>query len=413
MNVAEEIKGKKILHWFRKDLRSIDHEIISNRNLARKLTCFYLFDEKHDNTHPLGFPIQGETRKQFLNETLNSLQVALEEYDIEIIFFENIEALKKHVFESFDILTYQRQYGTEEEQQEQEVKRIIGCKTLTFNSFTLLSENDLPFTLHNLPFTFTPFRKKVEKYGTYQAPLETVDISNYTLAPDSFTGGFKAALSRLNYYTYQSKLLSTYKETRNGLLGSDFSSRLSPWLANGSISPRFIYNEVKAYEETFGSNESTYWLVFELLWRDFFQFQLMHFGSRFFYKTGIKEATIACRQNSTIFWEWANGETQDDFVNANMKELNATGWMSNRGRQNVASYLIHDLNIDWRWGAAYFESQLLDYDVASNWGNWMYIAGVGNDPRPSRKFNTQKQAERYDPNREFTSYWNTNNKLDL
>ena len=88
-----------------------------------------------------------------------------------------------------------------------------------------------------------------------------------------------------------------------------------------------------------------------------------------------------------------------------MRELNTTGWMSNRGRQNVASYLIHDLSIDWRWGAAYLESQLIDYDPASNYGNWMYIAGVGNDPRPSRKFNTKGQAERYDTEGTYRKLW--------
>jgi deoxyribodipyrimidine photo-lyase len=99
------------------------------------------------------------------------------------------------------------------------------------------------------------------------------------------------------------------------------------------------------------------------------------------------------------------GHTGDDLVDANMQELNATGWMSNRGRQNVASYLVHDLGIDWRWGAAYLESQLIDYDPASNYGNWMYIAGSGHDPRPFRKFNTKGQAERYDADKTYRNLW--------
>ncbi|MGB0194829.1 MAG: FAD-binding domain-containing protein, partial [Schleiferiaceae bacterium] len=87
------------------------------------------------------------------------------------------------------------------------------------------------------------------------------------------------------------------------------------------------------------------------------------------------------------------------------KELAATGFMSNRGRQNVASYLVHDMGLDWRPGAAYFESQLIDYDPASNYGNWLYNAGRGNDPRPFRKFNTKFQAERYDPEGTFVRQW--------
>jgi len=91
-----------------------------------------------------------------------------------------------------------------------------------------------------------------------------------------------------------------------------------------------------------------------------------------------------------------------------MRQLNQTGYMSNRGRQLVASCLIYDLGIDWRYGAAYFESQLLDYDVASNWGNWQYIAGVGADPRGGRHFNLDKQARTYDPEQRFIQTWGGN-----
>jgi deoxyribodipyrimidine photo-lyase len=91
-----------------------------------------------------------------------------------------------------------------------------------------------------------------------------------------------------------------------------------------------------------------------------------------------------------------------------MNELRLTGFMSNRGRQNVASYFCHDLKLDWRIGAAYFEQQLIDYDECSNWGNWAYIAGVGNDPRPDRNFNIEKQATVYDKNKSYRKLWLTN-----
>ena len=88
-----------------------------------------------------------------------------------------------------------------------------------------------------------------------------------------------------------------------------------------------------------------------------------------------------------------------------MHQLNHTGYMSNRGRQLVASCLVHELGLDWRYGAAYFETQLIDYDVCSNWGNWQYLAGVGADPRGSRQFNLEKQTQMYDPNHEFIERW--------
>jgi deoxyribodipyrimidine photo-lyase len=120
-------------------------------------------------------------------------------------------------------------------------------------------------------------------------------------------------------------------------------------------------------------------------------------------KGGILHEDRVFENDIEKFNGWIHGKTEDDFVNANMIELAQTGFMSNRGRQNVASYLVHDLKIDWRWGAAYFESQLIDYDFSNNWGNWMYVAGVGNDPR-SRRFNTKLQAERYDPELSIQKY---------
>ena len=178
------------------------------------------------------------------------------------------------------------------------------------------------------------------------------------------------------------------------MLGTDFSSRFSPWLAIGNITPRTIFDYIVRYEEEIESNKSTYWLIYELLWRDFFQLQLQLWGSLFFQVGGIQQKQIRYTSNTAAFEKWMQGNTGDDLVDANMRELNTTGWMSNRGRQNTASFLIHDLKQDWRWGAAYFESLLVDYDPASNWGNWMYIAGVGHDARPFRKFNTKLQAQR-------------------
>jgi deoxyribodipyrimidine photo-lyase len=112
--------------------------------------------------------------------------------------------------------------------------------------------------------------------------------------------------------------------------------------------------------------------------------------------------------NSVLFQKWIDGKTGNDFVDANMVELKQTGFMSNRGRQNVASYLCHDLNIDWRYGAAYFEEQLIDYDVSSNWCNWAYIAGVGNNPRGKSVFNIEKQANDYDRDKSYRKLWLTN-----
>ena len=159
------------------------------------------------------------------------------------------------------------------------------------------------------------------------------------------------------------------------------------------------------YEAREGANESTYWLRFELLWREYFRWYSRASDWTLFRHRGPNDQEPSGDQNKTRFEAWKTGHTSCDIVDAAMRELNETGWMSNRGRQLVASHLIYELNLDWRLGAAYFESQLVDFDVASNWGNWAYIAGVGADPRGGRIFNLNDQADRYDPDYSYRSRW--------
>jgi len=224
----------------------------------------------------------------------------------------------------------------------------------------------------------------------------------------NWKGGETEGLLRLEEYVFKSGAFPKYKETRNELIGKNYSSKFSAWLSMGCLSPRQIVTEIKKYEEQYEANESTYWLVFELIWRDYFRFMMKKYKHQFFTQNGIKNITTELNIHNTAQFEaWKNGETGNDFIDANMKELKLTGFMSNRGRQNVASYLCHNLKLDWRYGAAYFEQQLIDYDVCSNWGNWAYLAGVGNDPRGKRIFNIEKQASEYDNNKMYRKLWLT------
>jgi deoxyribodipyrimidine photo-lyase len=234
--------------------------------------------------------------------------------------------------------------------------------------------------------------------------LNSISTDSRAVLP--FKGGETEAILRLKHYFFESKSISKYKETRNGMIGADYSSKFSAWLALGSLSPREIYFELKKYEAQFGSNDSTYWLVFELLWRDYFRFMMKKHRAKFFQQNGIQSKGITINKNNILALQsWIDGQTGVDFVDANMLELKLTGFMSNRGRQNVASYLCNDLKLDWRYGAAYFEQQLIDYDVCSNWGNWAYLAGVGNDPRGNRYFNIEKQAQDYDKDKDYRKLW--------
>jgi deoxyribodipyrimidine photo-lyase len=288
--------------------------------------------------------------------------------------------------------------------------------------------SDLPFSMKSIPEVFTKFRKIVEKEAEVRLPLDAptkiscpviskdllnADDLSFELKSDKRSslpelGGEPAALKHLNDYLFENQHLLHYKDTRNELHGCDFSSKLSQWLSLGCISPKFIFHEVKRFEKEVKANESTYWLIFELLWRDFFRFSFKKHPLDYFQLHGILgNSERNAKINPEVLASWVNGETSNSFVNAAMKELKATGWTSNRMRQIVASYVIYDLEQDWRACAAYFESQLIDYDVSSNWGNWAYIAGVGNDPRAGRKFNNEKQEEQYDKDKCYQKLWNT------
>jgi deoxyribodipyrimidine photo-lyase len=298
----------------------------------------------------------------------------------------------------------------------------------TLEGATLVHPEDLPFAVADLPEIFSRFRNKVEKRGldirdelfvpalpspptkTSESALSLELPIRLTGLPDDtmlFDGGAVPGWKRLNHYFWGMQGLSEYKQTRNGMLGWDYSSKFSPWLAWGCISPRSIYHAIRRYEEDEGANDSTYWLIFELLWRDYFRFVASQHGKRIWHATGLKEAPRNPVSHHPLQWKaWCTGNTRSAFVNANMHELRLTGFMSNRGRQNVASYAVHDLGLDWRACAAWFEHWLIDFDPCSNTGNWLYVAGIGNDPRPQRKFDVEWQSERYDPQGAFQSHWN-------
>ena len=219
-----------------------------------------------------------------------------------------------------------------------------------------------------------------------------------------FAGGERAALAHLARY-FAGDAAQRYKITRNGLAGIDFSSKFSPWLAQGALSARVAFAGLRRHEAERGANESTYWLWFELLWRDYFRFLHLQHGRRLYRARGLDERAPPPAHDPEAFARWCAGRTGHAFIDAGMRELATTGWLSNRMRQVVASYLIHDLGGDWRAGAAWFEAQLVDYDVYSNQGNWLYIAGRGTDPRGGRRFAPDRQAAMYDADGAYRARW--------
>jgi deoxyribodipyrimidine photo-lyase len=426
---------KTAIVWFKTDLRLEDNEtLVKAITQSQDVIPVYCFDDSHFETTKFGFKKTGSFRAQFLLESLQDLDTNLRKIGSALIIVKGkpeIEIPKIVQQYKAQKVFAKREVAYEEKQTEKLVQEELfklRCELETLSTSTLYHAEDLPFSIKNIPDVFTNFRKKTEKDAIIRSPfkkpleinspfipalnlpavedlgLEKIKIDKR--AAIKFKGGETEALNRLNHYFYKTKCLSKYKETRNAMVGKDYSSKFSAWLALGCISPRFIYHEIKKYEKEFGANDSTYWLIFELMWRDFFRFMFKKYQTKFFLYEGIKSEKVNSKSlNEKLLSQWTNGATQSDFINANMIELQKTGFMSNRGRQNVASYFCNELGQEWRIGAAYFEEQLIDYDVCSNWGNWAYLAGVGNDPRDQRWFNIEKQANDYDKKLEFRNLW--------
>lgn len=428
-----QTKQSKIsLVWFRNDLRTRDNVVLSEAcKHAKKVIAVYCFDPRQFHTTIHGFKKTEKFRAKFLIESVSDLALSLNKLNIDLITpFNRPELCIPQICNDHGVtdVFLQTEWTSEEVTVENSVKsQITGINWHSLYDQFLYHPKDLPFEIQKTPEVFTVFRKKLEKYieirkeTCLQALSEENRITNQTKIPTledlgyrdfevptytafPFKGGELQAMLRIENYFFSTKKVGYYKKTRNGLLGIDYSSKLSPWLANGCISPRTIYWNIKEFEQSYFKNESTYWLIFELIWRDYFKYVSLKHGNKIFNIDGILNKTYQWSQNDIEINKWINGETTSDFVNANMIELKETGWMSNRGRQNVASYFAKDLELDWRIGAAYFESLLVDYDVHSNYGNWMYVAGVGNDPR-DRKFNVQLQAERYDEHGKYRRTW--------
>ncbi len=429
---------RRAIVWFRQDLRLHDNEaLVTALRMADEVIPIYIFDERvFKGQTRFGFPKTGKFRAKFNLESVENLHQNLTEIGSGLILRTGkpeyvITELAQQLKASWVLCNRER---TSEEVAVQDIleKKLwsIGVELLYTRGKMLYHTQDLPMPVQHTPDTFTQFRKENEHITAIRQPfpspnalpplpagleigaLPTLqDLGHEPFETDPrialpFRGGETEGLARLRHYLWDSNAIASYKETRNSLIGSDYSSKFSPWLATGCLSPKFIYHEIKRYERERMSNESTYWMFFELLWRDYFRLMGKKHENRIFLKNGPQNKPLRhLKNNRDLFHAWAEGRTGVPFIDANMRELNATGWMSNRGRQNTASFLVKDLKVNWQMGAEYFESLLLDYDPCSNWGNWNYVAGVGSDPREDRYFNILTQARNYDPLGDYVRIW--------
>ncbi|WP_126767690.1 DASH family cryptochrome [Aliidiomarina iranensis] len=472
--------GISELVWFRRNLRVADNPALTalaDSKQAAPLGVFF-YDQQYTGSW-LGMPRCRPLRAKFLWESVQDLQEQLQGLGGELLVQEGEpEDLLPKICQSLGITRVhtQRLFAYEESESAERVLQAlhaIGVELVQHECYTLWPSAHV-FASHPQPLSsFSKFRRKVgapengaRKNGVVVAKLwhqnengarengvvvaklwhQSLEHTSLTKSPipiDAeldersvllFQGGEKAGRARL--HDYCSKPVGHYKETRNGLIGADYSSKLSPWLNLGCIAPSQVLRAVREYERAHGENASTEWLIVELLWRDFFQFLAAERGAELFkgiaepkgepqgkpsgkvpedvnsgsnFEKGTEEhdndPNFSVPGLSGAFGRWCWGKAENAFLNANMRELEKTGYMSNRGRQNAASALIHDMGIDWRLGALWFEANLLDYDPGSNYGNWQYIAGLAANPRGGSWFNLKKQAQMYDTKGEYQKLW--------
>lgn len=424
------------LFWFTNDLRIEDNPALSKAaNEVDKLICLFCVRPKSTFLDQQSPSKLSPNRQQFLFDSLVDLEKALTEQGQKLLveFKSPADAISElitqhnisHIYRSNNAGDYERKTWNTL------CKRYAMIQFNQVDTHTLFDRSELPFTLDNLPDSFSKFRRKVEKIAVkapkaksahfpascfttkqdWQATWREQSLHSQLGDGQLFKGGAEAGRQHLQNY-FKANHASTYKETRNGLDGISYSTKFSPWLCNGSISARQIISELHKYESEIEANKSTYWIYFELLWREYFQWYAHSHKANLFKFNGINNSNPTTSFYPERFQKWCQGNTPYPIVNACMKQLNATGYMSNRGRQLVASCFVHELNLDWRYGAAYMEQQLIDYDVASNWGNWQYLAGVGADPRGHRRFDLVKQTQIYDPKGVFIKRWGGDQHLE-
>ncbi|MEX1165757.1 MAG: DASH family cryptochrome [Hydrogenophaga sp.] len=432
-----------VVHWFRQDSRLHDNPAL-HASLARAqregwawLGVWWAGERWHGEA-PWGFARAGAHRQAFLQQALADLGNSLHALGSGLVALRDAspQALLDLARLVDARVVFAEEIAAPDEQAEVLALRAGGLLVETVWQSSLLDPARLPWPSSDVPDLFTAFRQGVERKGPLpSAPLpiprdwpawpnaiarpqppawpqnppsgSTDARSSFPYGQAAWQGGESQALAHLADY-FQSDRPHRYKATRNGLSGTEFSSKWSPWLASGALSPRHAFADLREFEVRQGASDGSYWLWFELLWRDHFRCMALKHGRALFRARGLSampEHQRPVPHRETLFHRWCAGETGQPLVDAGMRELRQTGFLSNRLRQVVASHWLHGMGGDWRAGAAWFESQLLDFDVYSNTGNWLYIAGRGTDPRGGRAFDVAKQTQQHDPDGRYRAMW--------
>ncbi|KQM78820.1 deoxyribodipyrimidine photolyase [Pedobacter sp. Leaf216] len=421
--------SKKILVWFRNDLRLHDNEMLVEA-IAKSdsILPVYILDPRSFGETKYGTLKTGNIRAQFILESVLGLRSSLKQIGGNLLIAQgNPEDIIPQLVQEYEIteVYHHREVAREETHVSTLVENALWKLRVNLKHFighTLYNKEDLPFPIKDIPDAFNQFKKKIERDSIikpcFAAPdrinvAEVIDwgtlssLADLNLTPPQkdqrsdfeFVGGEAEGLAHLQKVIVAMQQAAT---TKNLIL----ASKLSAWLAMGGLSPRKVYWEIKKMEGVPNTKAMFNHILLGLLWRDYFRFMFKKYGNTFFSPDGFgSQGLIDIVNEQDNFNKWKNAQTGFAVVDAVMTELNQTGFISNIARQTAALYLINNLEVSWIFGAAYFEEKLIDYNPASNWGNWANVAGVGNDQKSKNVFDLDKNIKNLDPKGNYSLTW--------
>lgn len=394
----------KCIFWFRRDLRLEDniglYHALSSGNQVQPV---FIFD-----TNILSELDPEDARVTFIHNTLNIMNETMKKHHSSLWSFFGTP---HEFFSELDVSDYTSVYTNHDYEpyaitRDNEIKDILESKGIAFHTFKdqVVFEKTEVLKADGLPYTvFTPYSKRwkerIQLEPMHSMPseslLHSLATSNFLLI--SLTKmGFKESTISVPPYKVTPQLIGHYHETRD-FPSVEGTSRLSVYLRFGLVSIRKMVSLAIQNNEKF---------LNELIWREFYQQILWHFPQVVSQSFKPEYDKIKWRNNEAEFKRWCEGQTGYPIVDAGMRELNHTGWMHNRVRMIVASFLTKHLLIDWQWGEAYFAKKLLDFDLASNNGGWQWAAGTGVDAAPYfRVFNPHLQTLKFDANLTYIRKW--------
>lgn len=426
------MKNKRVILWFRKDLRIHDNEAFTEafKSNAEVYPVFVFDDQWHNGQSRFGFKRIGKFRTQFLLECVKDLKENLRKIGLDLIVRKGDPA--QEVFQlAKELKTYyvhcnRERTRDEVNNQERLEKKLwtIGQELRYYRGKMLLYTFDLPFPVTHVPSNFTGFKKEVEQIVPIREPLEepnSEDIIEWTATPDlgnmpsmkdlygdqvennldSINGGEQAGLGKLEELTQD--LL--FKDSR--MLNDE--PHLSPYLSMGCLSPKMVFHHLRSH---FNEKDRVFYktlVIDDLVLRDYLRLLGKKYGDEIFYKSGMSENDeLLNLKDTSLIQNLQKANLEDDFANAIVYQLLTTGYIPGFARYYFANYLIYTLQMDWRIGAEFFEEYLIDYDPCSNWVNWQLIAGQGPEGRSEQRASLDYLRKKFDPQDHYIEKWSPN-----